>query len=147
MPTGCCVPICKNRSGHSFPLSNPARSENAIFSVSCGNSSKMPKVQNVLLIPHFDLSNKIMSSVRFISHFIVHFLHIFSLYLSTWSKATFPIRMLAFIKSKQLFNPSTANIDNINSENINLSKLAWFNQLNLYIKLNIGFYFIKKYYS
>ncbi|KAG1668868.1 Voltage-dependent calcium channel type A subunit alpha-1 [Nymphon striatum] len=28
------------------------KSENAIFSVSCGNSSKMPKVQNVLLILH-----------------------------------------------------------------------------------------------
>ncbi|KAG1672736.1 hypothetical protein GQR58_015853 [Nymphon striatum] len=103
MPTGCCVPICKNRSGHSFPLSNPARSENAIFSVSCGNSSKMPKVQNMqadfrekILRPSdrtlngVDLSNKIMSSVRFISHFIVHFLHIFSPMASTHLLFGFP---------------------------------------------------------
>ncbi|KAG1650640.1 hypothetical protein GQR58_027847 [Nymphon striatum] len=70
MPTGCCVPICKNRSGHSFPLSNPARVQSWTLAINYKSESLMNMTSNKQYVKTCgsgkNLSNSLAGSAIFL---------------------------------------------------------------------------------
>ena len=52
MPTVCCVPLCKNRSGHIFPWSDPSRVKAWVNAIK--RDKWQPKRHSVVCKSHFD---------------------------------------------------------------------------------------------